>query len=232
MLSLQNCELSTLVGKCGVEGRTKKTKKLTTFSLSKYSSSSSSFPVARLMAARRSSKAVLKPMQGVDHVSLERHGHIQCHIFPYDKIVSVNWRLKCHTKCGEGKNSRLKASSIIVCLTGDPVIPMSFWVMVSVLSIIIILCPLILLLFCYKDKMKLLSGRSKSSMNLSLLPVRLLSHTCRRWHKNVNFHKYCHFFSCIFFSTYILLFHFSVNLRSCVQNLKRTRIQQVRWNFC
>lgn len=90
MLSLQNCELSTLVGKCGVEGRTKKTKKLTTFLLSKYSSSSSSFPVARLMAARRSSKAVLKPMQGVDHVSLERHGHIQCHIFPYDKIVSVN----------------------------------------------------------------------------------------------------------------------------------------------
>lgn len=149
-------------------------KKRTTFSLSKYSSSSSSFPVARLMAARRSSKAVLKPMQGVDHVSLERHGHIQCHFFPYDKIVSVNWRLKCHTKCGEGKSSRLKASSIIVCLTGDPVIPMSFWVMVSVLSIIIILCPLILLLFCYKDKMKLLSGRSKFSMNLSLLPVRLL----------------------------------------------------------
>ncbi|KAM9827604.1 uncharacterized protein tnfrsf11a [Neosynchiropus ocellatus] len=48
------------------------------------------------------------------------------------------------------------------------------WVIVSVLSVITILCLLILLLFCYKDKLKLLS----------------------------------------------------VNLRSCVQNLKRTRIQQ------
>ncbi|CAL1596812.1 unnamed protein product [Knipowitschia caucasica] len=48
------------------------------------------------------------------------------------------------------------------------------WVIVSVLSVITVLCLLILLLFCYKDKMKLLS----------------------------------------------------VNLRSCVQNLKRTRIQQ------
>uniref|UniRef100_A0A3P8VBH6 Tumor necrosis factor receptor superfamily, member 11a, NFKB activator n=1 Tax=Cynoglossus semilaevis TaxID=244447 RepID=A0A3P8VBH6_CYNSE len=50
----------------------------------------------------------------------------------------------------------------------------SSWVIVSVLSVITILCLLILLLFCYKDKLKLLS----------------------------------------------------VNLRSCVQNLKRTRIQQ------
>nr|XP_046227369.1 tumor necrosis factor receptor superfamily member 11A [Scatophagus argus] len=48
------------------------------------------------------------------------------------------------------------------------------WVIVSVLSVITVLCLLILLLFCYKDKLKLLS----------------------------------------------------VNLRSCVQNLKRTRIQQ------
>ncbi|XP_072306751.1 tumor necrosis factor receptor superfamily member 11A [Eucyclogobius newberryi] len=48
------------------------------------------------------------------------------------------------------------------------------WVIVSVLSVITVLCLLILLLFCYKDKMKLLS----------------------------------------------------VNLRSCVQNWKRTRIQQ------
>lgn len=48
------------------------------------------------------------------------------------------------------------------------------WVIVSVLSVITVLCLLILLLFCYKDKIKLLS----------------------------------------------------VNLRSCVQNLKRTRIQQ------
>ncbi|XP_058502462.1 tumor necrosis factor receptor superfamily member 11A [Solea solea] len=50
----------------------------------------------------------------------------------------------------------------------------SSWVIVSVLSVITVLCLLILLLFCYKDKLKLLS----------------------------------------------------VNLRSCVQNLKRTRIQQ------
>ncbi|XP_047424792.1 tumor necrosis factor receptor superfamily member 11A [Mugil cephalus] len=50
----------------------------------------------------------------------------------------------------------------------------SSWVVVSVLSVITVLCLLILLLFCYKDKLKLLS----------------------------------------------------VNLRSCVQNLKRTRIQQ------
>ncbi|XP_031705984.1 tumor necrosis factor receptor superfamily member 11A [Anarrhichthys ocellatus] len=48
------------------------------------------------------------------------------------------------------------------------------WVIVLVLSVITVLCLLILLLFCYKDKLKLLS----------------------------------------------------VNLRSCVQNLKRTRIQQ------
>ncbi|XP_053198560.1 tumor necrosis factor receptor superfamily member 11A [Scomber japonicus] len=48
------------------------------------------------------------------------------------------------------------------------------WVLVSLLSVITVLCLLILLLFCYKDKLKLLS----------------------------------------------------VNLRSCVQNLKRTRIQQ------
>ncbi|XP_059183140.1 tumor necrosis factor receptor superfamily member 11A [Centropristis striata] len=48
------------------------------------------------------------------------------------------------------------------------------WVIVSVLSVITVLCLLILLLFCYKDKLKLLS----------------------------------------------------VNLRSCVQNLKRSRIQQ------
>ncbi|XP_044031487.1 tumor necrosis factor receptor superfamily member 11A isoform X2 [Siniperca chuatsi] len=48
------------------------------------------------------------------------------------------------------------------------------WVIVSVLSVITVLCLLILLLFCYKDKLKLLSE----------------------------------------------------NLRSCVQNLKRTRIQQ------
>lgn len=33
------------------------------------------------------------------------------------------------------------------------------WVIVSVLSVITVLCLLILLLFCYKEKMKLLSGR-------------------------------------------------------------------------
>ncbi|XP_030612572.1 tumor necrosis factor receptor superfamily member 11A isoform X2 [Archocentrus centrarchus] len=57
------------------------------------------------------------------------------------------------------------AKADAVCKPQDPV---------SVLSVITVLCLLILLLFCYKDKMKLLS----------------------------------------------------VNLRSCVQNLKRTRIQQ------
>ncbi|XP_012773321.2 tumor necrosis factor receptor superfamily member 11A isoform X2 [Maylandia zebra] len=81
------------------------------------------------------------------------------------------------TNCKADGSKEIKQGSAEAdagCGPRDPVIPMSFWVMVSVLSIIIILCPLILLLFCYKDKMKLLS----------------------------------------------------VNLRSCVQNLKRTRIQQ------
>ncbi|KAJ8010819.1 hypothetical protein DPEC_G00079090 [Dallia pectoralis] len=52
--------------------------------------------------------------------------------------------------------------------------PSSSWLLVCVLSVITVLCLVILLLFCYKDKLKILS----------------------------------------------------VNLRSCVQNLKRTRIQQ------
>lgn len=60
-------------------------------------------------------------------------------------------------------------------MCGPPIsVAASSWVIVSVLSVITVLCLLILLLFCYKDKLKLLS----------------------------------------------------VNLRSCVQNLKRTRIQQ------
>ncbi|XP_035981290.1 tumor necrosis factor receptor superfamily member 11A [Fundulus heteroclitus] len=58
---------------------------------------------------------------------------------------------------------------------GPPVVgPASSWFVVALLSVITVLCLLILLLFCYKDKLKLLS----------------------------------------------------VNLRSCVQNLKRSRIQQ------
>ncbi|XP_024135427.1 tumor necrosis factor receptor superfamily member 11A [Oryzias melastigma] len=60
-----------------------------------------------------------------------------------------------------------------VCGPPDPR-PTPPWVLVSVLSVLIVLCLLLLRLFCYKDKLKLLS----------------------------------------------------INLRSCVQNLKRTRIQQ------
>ncbi|XP_063339996.1 tumor necrosis factor receptor superfamily member 11A [Pelmatolapia mariae] len=81
------------------------------------------------------------------------------------------------TNCKADGSKQIKQGSAEAdaeCGQRETPIPMSFWVIVSVLSIIIILCPLILLLFCYKDKMKLLS----------------------------------------------------VNLRSCVQNLKRTRIQQ------
>ncbi|KAM9333592.1 tumor necrosis factor receptor superfamily member 11A [Pholidichthys leucotaenia] len=65
------------------------------------------------------------------------------------------------------------AQSNAMCGQHVPVAAPS-WVIVSVLSVITVLCLLILLLFCYKDKLKLLS----------------------------------------------------VNLRSCVQSLKRTRIQQ------
>lgn len=41
-------------------------------------------------------------------------------------------------------------------------------VIVSVLSVITVLCLLILLLFCYKDKLKLLSGR----LDISITPLR------------------------------------------------------------
>lgn len=40
-------------------------------------------------------------------------------------------------------------------------------VIVSVLSVITVLCLLILLLFCYKDKLKLLSGRRDTSIHSS-----------------------------------------------------------------
>uniref|UniRef100_A0A2I4B840 Tumor necrosis factor receptor superfamily member 11A n=1 Tax=Austrofundulus limnaeus TaxID=52670 RepID=A0A2I4B840_AUSLI len=80
------------------------------------------------------------------------------------------------TNCkAEGRSEMQPGSSEADAVCGQhvPVTPFS-WVLVSVLSVITVLCLLILLLFCYKDKLKLLS----------------------------------------------------VNLRSCVQNLKRTRIQQ------
>ncbi|KAF3836024.1 hypothetical protein F7725_028582 [Dissostichus mawsoni] len=73
----------------------------------------------------------------------------------------------------EGRSEMQPGSAQADAVCGHPVSAPS-WVIVSVLSVITVLCLLVLLLFCYKDKLKLLS----------------------------------------------------VNLRSCVQNLKRTRIQQ------
>ncbi|XP_008304688.1 tumor necrosis factor receptor superfamily member 11A [Stegastes partitus] len=80
------------------------------------------------------------------------------------------------TNCkAEGRRETQAGSATSDAVCGQPVSGAErSWVIVSVLSVIIVLCLLILLLFCYKDKLKLLS----------------------------------------------------VNLRSCVQNLKRTRIQQ------
>ncbi|XP_032407429.1 tumor necrosis factor receptor superfamily member 11A [Xiphophorus hellerii] len=77
------------------------------------------------------------------------------------------------TKCkAEGKSETQPGSAQADAECGPPVF--GSWFIVSLLSVITVLCLLILLLFCYKDKLKLLS----------------------------------------------------VNLRSCVQNLKRSRIQQ------
>ncbi|XP_054479289.1 tumor necrosis factor receptor superfamily member 11A [Anoplopoma fimbria] len=80
------------------------------------------------------------------------------------------------TDCkAEGRSETQPGSAQADAVCGPPVSSAApSWVIVSVLSVITVLCLLILLLFCYKDKLKLLS----------------------------------------------------VNLRSCVQNLKRTRIQQ------
>ncbi|XP_034717486.1 tumor necrosis factor receptor superfamily member 11A isoform X2 [Etheostoma cragini] len=78
------------------------------------------------------------------------------------------------TNCkAEGRNETRPGSAQADAVCG-PLTSAPSWVIVSMLSVITVLCLLILLLFCYKDKLKLLS----------------------------------------------------VNLRSCVQNLKRTRIQQ------
>uniref|UniRef100_A0A3Q1IYL5 Uncharacterized protein n=1 Tax=Anabas testudineus TaxID=64144 RepID=A0A3Q1IYL5_ANATE len=73
----------------------------------------------------------------------------------------------------EGRTETQPGSAQADAVCG-PQVSAPSWVIVSVLSVITVLCLLILLLFCFKDKLKLLS----------------------------------------------------VNLRSCVQNLKRTRIQQ------
>ncbi|XP_037135799.1 tumor necrosis factor receptor superfamily member 11A [Syngnathus acus] len=80
------------------------------------------------------------------------------------------------TNCkAEGRSETRAGSAQADAVCGPPVSSAApSWVIVSVLSAITILCLLILFLFCYKDKLKLLS----------------------------------------------------FNLRSCVQNLKRTRIQQ------
>lgn len=80
------------------------------------------------------------------------------------------------TNCkAEGRSELRPGSAQTDAVCGPPLSGAGpSWVIVSVLSVITVLCLLILLLFCYKDKLKLLS----------------------------------------------------VNLRSCVQNLKRTRIQQ------
>ncbi|XP_029004457.1 tumor necrosis factor receptor superfamily member 11A isoform X2 [Betta splendens] len=80
------------------------------------------------------------------------------------------------TNCkAEGRSETQPGSAQADAQCGPHVsVPTPSWVIVSVLSVITVLCLLILLLFCFKDKLKLLS----------------------------------------------------VNLRSCVQNLKRTRIQQ------
>ncbi|KAM4718289.1 tumor necrosis factor receptor superfamily member 11A [Anableps anableps] len=80
------------------------------------------------------------------------------------------------TNCkAEGKRETQPGSTQADAVCGPPVFgPAPSWFIVSLLSVITVLCLLILLLFCYKDKLKLLS----------------------------------------------------VNLRSCVQNLKRSRIQQ------
>ncbi|KAM7370022.1 hypothetical protein PAMP_011308 [Pampus punctatissimus] len=82
-----------------------------------------------------------------------------------------------YTGCckAEGRSETRPGSAQADAECGPPVSGATpSWVLVSLLSVITVLCLLILLLFCYKDKLKLLS----------------------------------------------------VNLRSCVQNLKRTRIQQ------
>ncbi|XP_008394369.1 tumor necrosis factor receptor superfamily member 11A [Poecilia reticulata] len=80
------------------------------------------------------------------------------------------------TNCkAEGKTEEQPGSAQADAECGPLVFgPAPSWFIVSLLSVITVLCLLILLLFCYKDKLKLLS----------------------------------------------------VNLRSCVQNLKRSRIQQ------
>uniref|UniRef100_A0A7N6FK36 TNFR-Cys domain-containing protein n=1 Tax=Anabas testudineus TaxID=64144 RepID=A0A7N6FK36_ANATE len=80
------------------------------------------------------------------------------------------------TNCkAEGRTETQPGSAQADAVCGPQVsVAAPSWVIVSVLSVITVLCLLILLLFCFKDKLKLLS----------------------------------------------------VNLRSCVQNLKRTRIQQ------
>ena len=60
----------------------------------------------------------------------------------------------------------VKLCSELIFLAGTA----SSWVIVSVLSVITVLCLLILLLFCYKDKLKLLSGKIHPGIDLEVLP--------------------------------------------------------------
>lgn len=106
------------------------------------------------------------------------HGRKKCTACKKGFFSASNKAEPCKqwTSCkAEGRSETQPGSATADAVCGQPVSGAApSWVIVSVLSAITVVCLLILLLFCYKDKLKLLS----------------------------------------------------VNLRSCVQNLKRTRIQQ------
>ncbi|AWP20789.1 Tumor necrosis factor receptor superfamily member 11A [Scophthalmus maximus] len=139
------------------------------------------------------------------------------------------------------------------------------WVIVSVLSVITVLCLLILLLFCYKDKLKLLSVNLRSCVQ-NLKRTRIQQETSSPLYQSggpnckaegrTETHPgkpqadavcgppvsgaapswvIVSVLSVITVLCLLILLLFcykdklkllSVNLRSCVQNLKRTRIQQ------
>lgn len=118
------------------------------------------------------------PGSGLEEDPMSRNGLKICvpckngfYSAKYDQEKCKEW-----TNCkAEGRSETQPGSAHTDAECGPPVIgPAPSWFIVSLLSVITVLCLLILLLFCYKDKLKLLS----------------------------------------------------VNLRSCVQNLKRSRIQQ------
>nr|XP_020462124.1 tumor necrosis factor receptor superfamily member 11A [Monopterus albus] len=120
---------------------------------------------------------ICNPGQGLRVDPESTNGRMDCFACTKGFFSAGNHeQCKPWTNCkAEGRSETQPGSAQADAVCGLPVsgAPPS-WVIVSVLSVITVLCLLILLLFCYKDKLKLLS----------------------------------------------------VNLRSCVQNLKRTRIQQ------